>query len=125
MPKHKQGKFWYYIVMQMKLLHYKKHVYVDHCMIAKTFEEELNKVWSQSNEPIMIKKLKDSNIFSDHFHFFIKRTRWNPLQYIKLKIHMIFSIHHIFCINFWWITNFFCKSVQILPNSMFCCEKLS
>jgi hypothetical protein len=23
-----------------------------------------------------------------------------------LKKHVIFSIHHIFCINFWWITNF-------------------
>jgi hypothetical protein len=55
------------------------------------------------------KKLKDSSPFCGHFHFFIERIRWNLLQYVKLKIHMIFSIHHIFCINYWWITKKFLK----------------
>jgi hypothetical protein len=42
-----------------------------------------------------------------------------------LKMHIIFSIHHIFCINFSWITKNIFKSVQVLPNFVFCFEKLS
>jgi hypothetical protein len=44
MPKHKQEKVWY--CSANGIIAFKKHVYVDHCMIAKKFEEELNIVWS-------------------------------------------------------------------------------
>jgi hypothetical protein len=64
-------------------------------------------------------KTQDSSPFCGHFHFFIERIKWNLLQYVKLKIHMIFSIYHIFCINFWWINKNFLKVYNFLPNFMF------
>jgi hypothetical protein len=61
-------------------------------------------VQSQSNEPSMT---KDSRIailfFLGLFHFLIQRIFWlKYLQYVTKNTYN-FSVHHIFCINFWWI----------------------
>ncbi len=64
-------------------------------------------VWvrSQSNEP---KMTKDSKIAFLFWSFSISHKKDFPDEML-LKIHIIFSIHHIFCINFWWITKKFLK----------------
>ncbi len=68
-------------------------------------------IWmrSQSNEPMV---MKDSRIvvFLWSFSFFHKKDFWDEIFYnMLLKIHIIFSIHHIFRISFSWITKIFFK----------------
>ncbi len=55
MPKQKQGKVWYCLTMQMESLYLKKHVYVDHCMIVKIFEE-INNILKEPYEKQPTKK---------------------------------------------------------------------
>jgi len=47
----------------------KKHVFVNHSMIAKKFEEELNRVWPQSNGPTMTKNSRTLVLFVVIFTF--------------------------------------------------------
>jgi hypothetical protein len=66
------------------------------------------RVQSQSNEPMVTKDLRTIILFWSfslyHNKDFLDEIFYNMLP----KIHIIFSIHHIFCINFSWITkNFF------------------
>jgi hypothetical protein len=53
-------------------------------------------VQSQSNEPMVTKDSRTAVLFVVIFTFF-----WDVIFCnILLKIHISFSIHHIFCINF-------------------------
>jgi hypothetical protein len=56
-----------------------------------------------------IKGFKNYNFFCGHFHFIIKKNFWDEIFCnMLLKIPIMFSIHHIFCLNFSWIAkNFF------------------
>jgi len=58
--------------------------------------------------------LKDCNPFSGHFHFYRKKVVWDEFFCdILLKIHMIFSTLHNFCIKFSWITKNFEKCTNL------------
>jgi hypothetical protein len=48
LPKHKQGLILYNITNGITAL--KKHVYIDHCMIAKIFEVSYNLLKFELNE---------------------------------------------------------------------------
>jgi hypothetical protein len=77
-------------------------------------------LWEHSPFPlwvgvITIKWTNDDKGFKDYSSFlvillshikdFVDETFCN----ILFKIHIISSIHHIFCINFWWISKNFLK----------------
>ncbi len=61
---------------------------------------------SPSNEPTMTKDSRTIVPFVIIFTFSYKRLLDEIFCNMLFRIHIMFSIHHIFCINFSWI-NFF------------------
>jgi hypothetical protein len=56
------------------------------------------------------KGLKDYKVFCGHFSLSHRKDFWDEIFCnMLLKIHIIFLIHHIFKINFSWITKFLKK----------------
>jgi hypothetical protein len=57
------------MLVQMKTLHSKKHVYIDHCMIAKIFEEEISNLLKKLYETQLAKKISHviGTIISNYF----------------------------------------------------------